>query len=95
MRDLKRENSLNPILLIMITSFIHEMYEDMPCMHKILHVYNEPLMIIIALMLALVEKPTMTWTWLMLTNVTSNRMEKGIRQQVQNQKLVSKVYNPL
>ena len=38
MRDLKREISLNPILLIMITSFIHEMYEDMPCMHKILHV---------------------------------------------------------
>ena len=45
-------------------------------------------------MLALVEKPTTTWTWLnmllMLTNVTSNPMEKGIRQQVQNQKLVSK-----
>ena len=38
MRDLKREISLNPILLIMITSFIHEMYEDMPCMHRILHV---------------------------------------------------------
>ena len=38
MRDLKRENSLNLVLLIMITSFIHEMYEDMPCMHKILHV---------------------------------------------------------
>ena len=55
MRDLKREISLNPVFLIMITSFIHEMYEDMPSMHKILHVYNEPLMIIIALMLALVE----------------------------------------
>ena len=38
MRDLKREIYLNPILLIMITSFIHDMYEDMPCMHKILHV---------------------------------------------------------
>ena len=40
MRDLKRENSLNPMLLIIITfiSFIHEMYEDMPCMHRILHV---------------------------------------------------------
>ena len=37
-RDLKREISLNPVLLIMITSFIHEMYEDMPCMHRILHV---------------------------------------------------------
>ena len=38
MRELKREISLNPVLLIMITSFIHEMYEDMPCMHRILHV---------------------------------------------------------
>ena len=40
MRDLKRENSLNPVLLIIITfiSFIHEMYEDMPCMNRILHV---------------------------------------------------------
>ena len=37
MRDLKRENSLNPVLLIIIsfTSFIHEMYEDMLSMHKI------------------------------------------------------------
>ena len=56
-------------------------------------------MISIALLLALVEKPTTTWTWLnmllMLTNVTSNPMEKGIRQQIQNQKLVSKVCNPL
>ena len=56
--------------------------------------YNEPLMVIIALMLALVKKPTTTWTWLnmllMLMNMTSNPMEKGIRQQVQNQKLVSK-----
>ena len=72
------------------------MYEDMPCMHRILHVgelyiYNKPLMMIIALVLALVEKPTTTQTWLnmllMLTNVTSNPMEKGIRKQVQNQKL--------
>ena len=38
MRDLKREISLNHVLLIMITSFIHEMYEDIPNMHKILHV---------------------------------------------------------
>ena len=38
MRDLKKEISLNHVLLIMITSFIHEMYEDMPCMHRILHV---------------------------------------------------------
>ena len=56
-------------------------------------------MIIIALMLALVEEPTTTWTWLnmllMLTNVTSNPMEKGIRKQVQNQKLVSKFCNLL
>ena len=50
-------------------------------------------------MLALVEKPTTTWTWLnmllMLKNVTSNPMEKGIKQQVQNQKLVSKFCNLL
>ena len=56
-------------------------------------------MIIIALMLALVEKPMTTWTWLnmllMLTNVTRNPMEKGIRQQFQNQKLVSKFCNLL
>ena len=56
-------------------------------------------MIIIALMLELVEKPTKTWTWLnmllMLTNVTSNPMEKGIRQQVHDQKLVSKFCNLL
>ena len=99
MRDLKREISLNPVLLIMITSFIHEMYEDMPCMHKILHVYSEPLMIMISLMLELVERPTTTWTWLnmllMPTNVISNPMEKGIRQQVKNQKLVSKFCNLL
>ena len=45
---------------------------------------------IIALMLALVEKPTTTWAWLnmllMLKNVTSNPLEEGIRKQVQNQK---------
>ena len=45
-------------------------------------------MIIIALMLALVEKPTTTWTLLnmllMLMNVTSDPMKKGIRQQVHN-----------
>ena len=49
-------------------------------------------MIVIALVLALVEKPTTTWTWLdmllMLTNVTNNPMEKEIRQRVQDQKLV-------
>ena len=54
---------------------------------------------IIALMLALVEKPMTTWTWLnmllMLTNVTSNPMEKGIKQQVQDNKLVSKFCNLL
>ena len=38
MRTSKREIFLNPVLLIMITSFVHEMYEDMPSMHKILHV---------------------------------------------------------
>ena len=51
-------------------------------------------MITIALVLALVGKPTTTWTWLsmllMLMNVTSNPTKKEIRQQVQNQKLVSK-----
>ena len=56
-------------------------------------------MIIIALVLALVEKPTTTWTslnmFLMLVNVTSNPMEKGIRNQVQNQKLVKKFSNLL
>ena len=56
-------------------------------------------MIIIELMLALVEKPTKTWTWLnmllMLTNVPRNSMNKGIRQQVHNQKLVSKFCNLL
>ena len=38
MGDLKRKISLNLVLLIMITSFIHEMHEDIPFMHKILHV---------------------------------------------------------
>ena len=38
MRDLKREIYLDLVLLIIITSFIHEMYEYMPCMHRILHV---------------------------------------------------------
>ena len=40
MRDLKREISLKFVLLIMITSFIHEIYKDVPSMHKILHVGN-------------------------------------------------------
>ena len=56
-------------------------------------------MIVIALVLALVEKPTTTWDWLnmllMLTNVTSNPLEEGIRQPVHNQKLVRKFCNPL
>ena len=45
-------------------------------------------MIIIALMLALVENPMTTWTrmsmLLMLLNVTSNPLERGIKQQVQD-----------
>ena len=61
--------------------------------------YNEPLMVIIGLVLELVGKPTKTWTWLnmllMLMNVTSNPTKKGIRQQAQNQKLVSKLCNLL
>ena len=56
-------------------------------------------MVNITLVLALVEKAMTTWTWLnmllMLTNVTSNPMEKGIRKQVHNQKLVSKFCNLL
>ena len=51
------------------------------------------------MVLALVEKPTTTQTWmnmlLMLTNVTSNPLEKGRRQQVHKQKLVSKFCNLL
>ena len=43
--------------------------------------YNKPLMIIIVLMLALVNKPTMTWTRMnmlqKLMNETNNPMEKG------------------
>ena len=50
-------------------------------------------MIVIALMLALVEKPMRTWTrmnvLLMLKMVISDPMEKGMRQQVHNKKLVS------
>ena len=40
MRDLKREVSLNPVLLIILyfISFVHKMYGDMPCMHRILHI---------------------------------------------------------
>ena len=56
-------------------------------------------MVNIALVLALVEKPTTTWTWLnmllMLMNVTNNPMKKGIRQQNQDQKLVSNFGNLL
>ena len=46
--------------------------------------YNETLMVVLALMLTLVEKPMTTWAWLnmllMLMNVTRNPMEKGVRQ---------------
>ena len=56
-------------------------------------------MITIALVLALVKKPMMTWTrmdmLLMLTIVTSNPLEKGIMQPVHNQNLVSKFCNLL
>ena len=70
-------------------------------MHRILGIiyYNKPLMIIIVLMLALVEKTNDDMDrinmLLMLTIVTNNPMKKGIRQPVHNQKLVSKVCNPL
>ena len=50
-------------------------------------------------MLELVKKPTTTWKWLnmllRLMKVTSNPLEKGMRQQVHNQKLVSKFCNLL
>ena len=56
-------------------------------------------MIVIALVLELVEKTTTTWNWmhmlLMRENVTRNPLEKGMRQQVHNQKLVSKFCNLL
>ena len=56
-------------------------------------------MIVIALVLALVEETMTTWAWLnmllMLTNVTRSHLEKGIRQEVHNQKLVSKFCNLL
>ena len=56
-------------------------------------------MIVVALVLSLVEKPTTTWAWLnmllMLTNVTSNPLEEGIRKPVHDQKLVSKFCNTL
>ena len=56
------------------------MYKDM--------FWYEPIIIIVALMLALEEKPTMTWTrmnmLLMLMNETNNPMEKGVKQQVQD-----------
>ena len=36
----EKGNFLNPALLtiLCLISFIHKMYEDMPCMHRILHV---------------------------------------------------------
>ena len=44
---------------------------------------------VIVLMLALVDKPTMTWTRMnmlrMLKDVTRNPLEKGIKQQVQGE----------
>ena len=56
-------------------------------------------MIVIALVLALMEKPMTTWNWLnmllMLTIVTSNPLEKLIRKQFHNQKLVSNFCNLL
>ena len=39
-RDLKREIFLNHVLLTILyfIGFVHKIYEDMPCMHRILHV---------------------------------------------------------
>ena len=54
-------------------------------------------MIIIALVLELVGKPTATWTWLNILLMLTNRnpLEKGIRKQVHNQKLMSEFCNLL
>ena len=56
-------------------------------------------MIVMALVLALGKKPTTTGAWLnmllMLTNVTSNPLEEGIRKPVHNKKLVSEFCNSL
>ena len=36
----EKESPLNPVLLTILCFiiFIHKMYEDMPCMHRILHI---------------------------------------------------------
>ena len=43
MRDLKREMSLTPVLLAILyfISFVHKIYEDMPCMYRILHIGDQ------------------------------------------------------
>ena len=43
---------------------------------RIVYIYNEPLMIIIALVLALVGKPTTTWTWLNMLLMLMNFDQK-------------------
>ena len=56
MRDLKREISLNPNLLIITTFYkLKCMKICLACIGYYMYIYNEPLMIIIALVLALVE----------------------------------------
>ena len=93
MKGLKREVFLkNPVLLTMLHSLSLCLNRMRICIAYIGYCmidknmgnfiyYNVPLMMIIALMLALVETPTMTWTQmnmlLMLMNETSNPMEKG------------------
>ena len=56
-------------------------------------------MVNIALALELMEKPTTIWEWmnmlLKLMNVNIKPMEKRIRKQIQNQKLVSEFCNLL
>ena len=63
MKDLKREISSNPILLIITTFYkLKCMRICLACIGYYMYIYNEPLMIVIASVLALVEKPTTTWT---------------------------------
>ena len=66
---------------------------------RIMRIIHEPLMIIIALVLALVENQRQPghgwicwWCWWMWL---ATLWRKGLRQQVQNQKLVSKFYKLL
>ena len=61
MKDWKMEISLNPNFLIITTFYkLKCMKICLACIGYYMYIYNEPLMIVIALVLALVEKPTTT-----------------------------------